>query len=96
MAFLRYMDTLSVLQILLLLLFLLLRNLVQSLGLDRPDAQHMTYFRGVLLQIGFNPHLTVTTDTFPEEIVRNNSSHPSNSIHHKRKVTKRGRRRRVE
>lgn len=84
------MDTQRLLWALLLLLFLILRDLVHSNGLNLPDAQWITYSRDVLLELGFNPHFITTTDSFPGEILRINSSNPSNSTHHKHKLTGRG------
>ena len=50
-----------------------------------PDGK-ITYTRDYLLQLGLSSHLTCTTDTFPDEIIRKNSS----SAHNQKKVTRRG------
>ena len=50
-----------------------------------PDGK-ITYTRDFLLQLGLSSHLTCTTDTFPDEIIRKNSS----SAHNQKKVTRRG------
>lgn len=84
------MDAQGLLWTLLLLLFLLLRDVAHSNGLIILDAQQIIYTKDVLLQLGLNPHLNTATDSFPEGILRNDLSHPSNSTHHKHKVTRRG------
>lgn len=54
-----------------------------------PDGK-ITYTRDFLLQLGLLPHPNPSTDTFPEEILRKNSSSTENYAHNKNKVTRRG------
>ncbi|KAF0023069.1 hypothetical protein F2P81_023699 [Scophthalmus maximus] len=82
------MDTQGLFHVLLLHLFLLLRDLVHRYGLNLPDVQRITYTRDVLLQLRFKPHLNTTTDfrprtasilAFTETWLNNNAS--DNMLH---------------
>ncbi len=70
--------------------WLLFCELASAVLKDLPDNPRLTYTRDYLMQLGLQPHHIVFTDSFPEEILRVDSSNQYNSICSRTKVNRRG------
>ncbi len=70
--------------------WLLFCELASAVIKDLPDNPRLTYTRDYLMQLGLQPHHIVFTDSFPEEILRVDSSNQYNSTCSRTKVNRRG------
>ena len=84
------MDCTGILWIMVFLLYRMIHLFSLSSGYSLPDTQRITYARDLLLQLRLNSDQVVFTEKLPEVIQRKHSPGHSDTAHHKKKVTRRG------